>query len=81
MTDTHLNRVARSIGDTIVDFCIARKNVGLPQFHMAELTKYVADDGHEVAPDSAGRVLRSLRQDGLIEYTLKSRRDSLYELA
>jgi hypothetical protein len=79
--DQNLDRVTRSIGDTIVDFCIARKNINQPQFHMAELTKFVADDGHSIAPDSAGRVLRSLRQDGLIAYTLKSRRDSLYELA
>lgn len=79
--DQNLDRVTRSISDTIVDFCIARKKVGLPQFHMAELSKFVSDDGHEVAPDSAGRVLRSLRQCGVVEYSLKSRRDSLYELA
>lgn len=49
------------------------------RFHMDELTRYVRQQV-PTAPDSAGRILRALRQDGVIEYRLVSRHDSEYEI-
>ena len=71
-----LDRVSDRIAKHVLAFC--RAHVGL-EFHMDWLTQYVRECGW-AAPDSAGRILRSLRQRGLVEYSLLSRRDSLYRV-
>ena len=78
-SDTHvasLYRVNDRIAGHVLVFC--RAHVGL-EFHMDWLTEYVRECGW-AAPDSAGRILRSLRQKGRVEYSLLSRRDSLYRV-
>lgn len=48
-------------------------------FHMADLLAYVRERVPDTAPDSAGRILRDLRQKGEIDYMVLDRRASLYE--
>lgn len=49
------------------------------RFHMAELTEYVRSQTM-IAPDSAGRILRDMRQAGELNYAVIDRRKSLYEI-
>ena len=67
-------RVKSAIRKHIIAFCYPGR-----RFHMDELTRYVRGQV-PTAPDSAGRILRALRQDGVIDYRLVSRRDSEYEI-
>lgn len=49
------------------------------EFRMSDLTQFVTSRfGGYVAPDSPGRIMRLLKQDGEINYTLISRSGSLY---
>jgi len=71
-----LSRVTGRIGELIVEFIEQRLRTQ-PEFHAADLHKFVA--AHEtVAPDSPIRVMRDMKQQGQINYTLLSRRGSLY---
>lgn len=83
--DTHavsLERVTSRIAGHALAFCrlvLADRFVDPGQFRMEELRQYVDQaEGRYVAPDSAGRILRDLKQRGLVGYTLISRRESLY---
>lgn len=72
----HLERVTRSIGTVILEFCAA--HIGR-QFRIADLQRHVSQ--HLLtAPASPDRVLRELRAKGLVQYAVVSRRDSLYEV-
>lgn len=72
----NLKRVRGRIGGIVYAFCCAR--IG-QQFHLRELEEYVSErrDG---APDSPSRILRDLRQSGLIDYEVVSRSQSLYRV-
>lgn len=73
----HLDRVGARIEAHINTFC---GTIGVHgQFHMEDLLKYVLAK-EPVAPDSPGRVLRNMRQRGLLDYEVINRRDSLYKL-
>lgn len=51
------------------------------RFHMTELVaRVMAEVPGNVAPDSPSRIMRMMRQDGKINYTLVSRHGSLYEV-
>lgn len=69
-------RVGGAIGDDVLAF--ARSRVGR-EFHMEDLRSYVEARGHR-APDSAGRILRLLRQHGRLDYSVVSRAQSLYRV-
>lgn len=69
-------RVGGAIGDAVLAFARQRLAAG-GQFRMEELRAHLGD-AH--APDSAGRILRLLRQQGVLGYELVSRRDSLYRV-
>ena len=73
----HLDRVRGRIGPAVLEFC-----EGFPRgsvFHMEALVRFIrAKLG--IAPDSPSRILRSLRQDGHIGYTVINRRQSLYRV-
>ncbi len=71
-----LHRVARDLQRHILDFC--RDHVGL-EFHMADLVDYVSSR-HHAAPSSTDRVLRKMRSDGLVKYTVVNRSKSLYRI-
>jgi hypothetical protein len=51
------------------------------QFTGAALYIHIQDRcTEEIAPDSPGRIMRLLRTEGLINYKVVSRKDSLYEV-
>ena len=72
-----LTRVTCAIGRSVLDF--ARSRVG-QDFHAGDLRAYVTMASGVTAPGSADRVMRDLRQRGLIGYTLISRSKSLYRV-
>ena len=69
-------RVGRGIGPFIVAFWRDRL-ASAPSFRMEELRGYVYAKTL-VAPDSAGRILRDLRQKGFLNYAVVNRRASHY---
>lgn len=73
-----LARVADGIERTVFTWC--SHNIGR-SFHLAEFTTAVqaAHNGY-VAPDSPARLLRLLRQRGLVKVALLSRSSSLYRV-
>lgn len=72
-----LERVATKIAHHVLAFCRARMESAQLEFRMEELQEYVrARVG--IAPDSAGRILRHLRQQQLVEYHVINRRASIY---
>ena len=70
-----LDRVSSRIGAAALEFCQANR-----QFHAGELHQHVERATGVSAPASADRILRNLRQRGVIEYRVVSRRESLYEV-
>ena len=81
--ETHaqsLHRVRKKIGWIICEFCARRKADGCPEFHAEELLAAVRAVLSDVAPDSPSRILRDLRRQGLVNYVLVNRRQSLYRL-
>lgn len=75
----NLERVSRRIGKLIVSFCRERLKTRRPEFHMVEMTTWLAQY-IEAAPDSASRILRYLKAQGVVKYDLVSRRSSLYRI-
>jgi hypothetical protein len=73
----NLERVSERIAAANQVFCEGRRG---STFHADELRAHVRAACGPVAPGSPDRVLRDLRQRGLIAYELVSRRDSLYRL-
>lgn len=73
-----LARVAEGIERTVFLWCAL--NIGR-SFRLAEFTNEV-QDAHEgyCAPDSPARLLRLLRQRGLVQVVLVSRSGSLYRI-
>lgn len=73
--EAELQRVSERIGAAILAFTTPGR-----VFHMDQLRLWVEEQCGKVAPDSASRVLRQLRQKGAVSYRVLSRRDSLYEV-
>jgi len=73
----NLDRVSERIGPAVLAFCAS---VGLREFFADDLRRYVRRMAGEVAPGSPDRVLRDLRQRGLIDYAVVSRSESLYRM-
>lgn len=69
-----IERVSTAIARHVTDFVRSHRD-----FHGEELRQYVFDhvDGY-VSPGSPDRILRDLRQKGVISYQLVSRSRSLY---
>ncbi|MCB7130325.1 MAG: hypothetical protein J3T61_12400 [Candidatus Brocadiales bacterium] len=69
-------RVRSRIGSLILEFCRQNKT-----FFMEELRSYVGRNLVGcIAPDSPGRILRQLRQQGELNYKVVLRRQSLYRV-
>lgn len=75
--DEHLGRVSVRIANAIVAFCVEQLG---RQFHADDLRQYVRAAVGEIAPGSADRVLRDLRQHGALNYEVVSRSKSLYRV-
>ena len=71
--DDNLERVLERIDDAVLEFCHPGR-----QFHMTELNDYCGERVANLAPDSAGRILRLLRQAGKVNYRVIDRRRSEY---
>jgi hypothetical protein len=75
-----LNRVAATTKDAILDFMKARLASGDPTFTSDQLRFYVTNNVvGKVSPSSADRVLRLLRQQGMVDYYVVNRGRSLYK--
>ena len=75
-----LQRVHAKVGDIILSFVVARGlRLGDRTFTMAELLGVVSR-ARPVAPASADRILRLLRQEGHLNYRVVDRAASLYEV-
>jgi len=69
----NINRVADRIGGMVADFITQRGYGGT--FRAKDLHDYV---GNITAPASADRILRLLRQQGILGYEVLNRSQSLY---
>jgi hypothetical protein len=75
MSEHQQARVSNRIGEAIRTFCESRL-----EFHADDMRSYIATVVGPVAPGSPDRILRELRQRGLVNYVVVSRRDSLYRI-
>lgn len=73
-----LKRVKDKLHDLVIDFVKALHTGQV--FHMAQLEQHIQERRPDVAPGSAGRILRLLRDEGLVEYDVVNRRRSAYVL-
>ena len=73
--ERELSRVSDRIAAHVLAFCRSRET-----FHMQELVAYVAARVPEIAPDSPSRILRDLKRNGLVNYRVVSRSQSLYQV-
>jgi hypothetical protein len=73
---TERNRVYGKIAPVILAFATAHAGEA---FHAEELRRTVTQSAPELAPSSADRILRMLRQEGRLDYVVLNRRQSLYQ--
>lgn len=73
----NLRRVREKIAESVMAFYLARGCGN--SFHMKELADFVKSEVVDIAPDSPSRILRLLRQEGRLDYTVLSRKGSLYQ--
>lgn len=73
--DEDLQRISSRIGRAILEFCRAHRS-----FHADELRRYVISETGIAAPASADRILRDLRQKKRLDYIVRSRAESSYEV-
>lgn len=72
----NIERVKTNIAPFVIAFVRSRAD---REFHLGELYKFVeTQTGGACAPDSAGRIMRDLKQKHVIDYELVSRSQSLY---
>ena len=76
----NITRVFAKIAPHVVGFCKGRLTQQQPLFHMEDLESHVRALVPDTAPDSPSRILRSLRQQKWLDYVVRNRRDSLYEV-
>jgi hypothetical protein len=69
-------RVYARIAGTILQF---QREHPTGTFHVEELREYVTALAPDIAPDSPGRILRLLREEGKLNYVVISRSASLYQ--
>lgn len=72
-------RVSGRIAPLVLEFCRRRMASARRHFRASELRAFVESE-QPVAPGSADRILRLLRRDGVVAYTVTNRRDSEYWL-
>lgn len=73
----NLRRVSGNISPLILRYL--RTLQAGAEFSMEQLTRFVRQQT-SIAPDSAGRILRDLRQRGLCDYEVTNRAASQYRL-
>ena len=78
--ESELVRVRHRIGVAICDALATRLALHRPEFFAEELRREVAARIGKAAPGSADRILRDLRQRGVLDYVVLSRRRSHYRV-
>lgn len=79
-TQAHeIARVRRSIGGLVRTFCLDTL-LGSREFFMTDLEAYVLQHEPHSTPGSAGRILRLLRKEGVVDYVLIRRSDAHYRV-
>ena len=73
----YLESVSARIAASIIEFC--KRRVGYT-FRADELRSFVLANVGTCAPGSADRILRNLRQKGVLDYVVTDRSKSLYLL-
>lgn len=69
-------RVGSKLARLIKEFCCVGR-----EFHMNDLNTYIIGKSDEyVAPDSPGRIMRMMKQQGVLNYRVISRSESKYEV-
>ena len=77
----NLERVKSNIGMTIFKFCSDRYRAQNYDFTANELTSYVRREHPEIVNDSTSRILRKLRNDGIVNYgVVGARKQGKYTL-
>ena len=76
----NLERVRGNIERVLLAFAKHRIDTNNPEFYAEDLLLAVESAFIPCAPDSPGRIMRLLRREGLINYKVVSRKDSLYRL-
>ena len=71
----NLARVNGKLSGRILAFCRLRR-----EFHMEDLRDYLREHACDFAPDSPSRILRQLRLEGAVDYTITNRRQSAYRV-
>jgi hypothetical protein len=71
-----LARVEARLAQAIQDYIVRPGQ----RFHLTDLTEWVRAKVGECAPDSPARILRKLRNDGVLNYRCVNRAQSLYEV-
>jgi hypothetical protein len=74
----NIARVYQRIAPGIIEFF--RTHGPGARFHVEELRAWIEARFPNTAPDSAGRIMRDLREHQIIDYTVINRRASLYEI-
>lgn len=73
-----LQRVTSRIGSLVVEYFDSLGVGG--QFRADDLRNFIGERLEEfIAPGSPDRIMRDLRQRGVINYAVRNRRESLYE--
>lgn len=78
--DLQIKRVHSRLGTEVLFFCKTRMAKRQPEFHMDDLRKYLTERQIVFAPASPDRILRELRRLNVVNYRVKNRRQSLYEV-
>jgi hypothetical protein len=78
--DDNLDRVSARIAAAIIEFYHVRSESGERLFFVEELRRHVIAQVGVIAPASPDRVMRLLRAEGVIHYTVVSRPESLYRI-
>lgn len=81
LQERELERVSQRIEPAVYAFLRRRLASSRDRFHMEELLDFVLHVPEiKVAPASPDRILRSMRQKGVIDYQVLDRAKSLYRI-
>ena len=78
--EENLERVTARIGSAIQRFFLIKGEGGNREFFVEDLRRYVISEVGIIAPASPDRIMRNLRQKGIINYTVLSRSESYYRI-
>jgi len=75
--DDNLKRVLTKVRPCILEFQKIHRELRRDKFTMSDLVIFILQH-HQIAPDSASRCLRKMRESGEINYDVPAKKDGLY---